>query len=133
LAKGCFAELSMSLHTSTCDGGNDIGTLITFLDLNSLRHQTEGSDARSLTHVLIRQVWPLKIIPFMYGYLSLLLLPYNWLPTIAMGLAIPRWPAMPIIVCYWLLYLPNRILLSRDFEWLSVWCWTGTAFQVHLK
>jgi hypothetical protein len=57
--------------------------------------------------------------------MSLLLLPYNWLPTIAMGLTIPRWPAMTIIVCYWLLYLPNRILLSRDFEWLSVWCWTG--------
>lgn len=71
------------------------------------------------------QVWPLKIVPFMKGYMTLLLVPYVWVPTAALILAWPWWPGTVIAVSYVLLWLPTRILLSRDFEWLTVWCWTS--------
>lgn len=75
------------------------------------------------------QVWPFYVVPFIKGYMTLVLVPYVWVPAAALMLASPWWPGPVMATFYILLWLPTRIMLSRDFEWMSVWCWTSAPLS----
>lgn len=71
------------------------------------------------------QVWPLK--PNDYAKAWLIYGGYNILIVLPLLLARPRFVPLSCVLVFFATYIPARVFLQRDFEYLSVWCWAGAT------